>query len=214
MRKRLFLICILLLLIFIWNTSCKHVSRTPASRILETAQTGDILYFRNRRRPWHYLAVVPMTHIGVILRHGGRPYVLEMHQFKDAPPGYPDLDGPHVYPLEVRLKESLSGDGVWDLFYSRYRGTPVGPGVDLASWAFPPAYVPYNYSYIRDEILCHALLRIPRVNTSNKMHCANYAAWVLKKLGIVPEKARLDCVFPLDVRELAPYGPLEKIVVT
>jgi hypothetical protein len=44
------------------------------------------------------------------------------------------------------------------------------------------------------------------------MHCANYAAWVVKKLGIAPPKTRIDCMFPLDVRELAPYDPIEKIV--
>ncbi len=214
MRKAVLMVfgCLVLLILIIitWRASCQTLPRVSAPTLLETAQTGDLLYFRSRRRAWYYLAVVPMTHIGVILRHKGRPYVLEMHQFNDAPPGYPNLDGPHVYPLDVRLNEALYQDGDWDLFYSRYRGPPV-LNIDL-TWAFPPAYVPYNYSYIRNEITCHALLKIPRVNTSQKMHCANYAAWVVKKLGIVPPQARIDCVFPLDVRELGPYGQLEKVV--
>ena len=205
-RIYLFIVLILFLIVG-WVLKCQKVDTIPMSTLLQTARTGDLLYFRSRRRPWYYKAVVPMTHIGVIFRRNGHPYVLEMHQFKDAPPGYPDEDGPHIYPLKVRLDQSFA-NGPWDLFYSRYRGPPV---VTDISWAFSPAYVPYNYSYIKNEVVCHTLFRIPHVNTSTKMHCANYAGWVLKKLGILSPHVRIDCVFPLSVRELAAYDDLHRI---
>lgn len=201
-----------LFILLLWWLQCKKVARIKASTFLQTAQTGDLLYFRSRKRPWYFKAVAPMTHIGVVLRYGDRPFVLEMHQVNDAPPGYPNDDGPHVYPLEVRVTEALYQEGGdWDVFHSKYRGPPVAPTVDL-SWAFPPAYIPYNYSYIADELSCHAALKMRRVDTSQKMHCGNYAAWALKKLGILPSTTRIDCLFPLEVKNLAPYDPLLKIV--
>jgi hypothetical protein len=144
-----------------------------------------------------------MTHVGVIVRYGGRPFILEQHQFGDAPPGYPDEDGPHFYPLEVRLATKR-----WALYYAKYEGPPVT--TDL-SWATKPVYVPYNYSYIKNEAMCHALFKIPRVNTSQKMHCGNYAAWALKKMGVLSPKVRHDCLTPLVVKSLGPYADLQKI---
>ena len=82
-------------------------------------------------------------------------------------------------------------------------------------WAFPPAYVPYDYEYIRKEAMCHLNPLNNRVDVSQKMHCGNYAAWVLQKLGIIPPSARLDCVTPLDVLSRVPgmnvYAPLQRI---
>lgn len=186
---------------------CGPARRVSTAELLETARTGDLILFRNETRPWYYLAALPMTHIGVVIRYGGKPFILEMHQLDDAPPGYPNLDGPHVYPLEARIAESFNG-GPWRLFHAPYKGP--APTADVA-WAFPPEYIPYNYNYIKDELRCHALARIPRVSL-DKMHCANYASLVLKKLGIAPPDSRIDCVVPMDVLNFARYGALQRVV--
>jgi hypothetical protein len=200
-------ILIVVAVILAVRLACGPVRRVSTAKLLETARTGDLIMFRNTTHPWYYLAALPMTHIGVVIRYGGKPFVLEMHQFNDAPPGYPNLDGPHIYPLEVRIAESFNG-GQWRLFYAPYLGPASTADV---AWAFPPEYVPYKYDFIKDELRCHALARIPRVSTE-KMHCANYAAMVLKKLGVAPPDARIDCVAPMEVMQLASYGTLQRVV--
>lgn len=187
---------------------CQRFAGVSAASLLQTARTGDLLLFRNERRPWYYLAALPITHIGVVIRGpGGRPWVLEMHQVGDAPPGYdPKADGPHVYPLEARIAESLNG-GRWRLFHAPYLGPEV---VADTSWAFPPAYIPYNYNYIKDELRCHVLGRIPRISME-KMHCGNYAAHALQRLGIAPPEKRIDCIVPLDALKFGAYGAIQRV---
>lgn len=189
---------ILFLTVLWWYTTCRPVQTVSGSEILRRAKTGDVVLFRSVSRPWYYVAIAPMTHVGVVIVRAGVPYILEMHQYKDAPPGYPDVDGPRLYPLSVRIQEATQGKGRWTLFYAALqRRLPVNRDV---SWAFPPAYIPYDYEYLRKELVCHMgglRSRVPSVPV--KMHCGNYAAWVLRTLGISDPETRIDCLGPLDV---------------
>ena len=207
MRVAKMIMALVIIVTTLYALRCRRFAGVSAASLMQTARTGDLLLFRNERRPWYYLAALPVTHIGVIIRMGGRPWVLEMHQVGDAPPGYdPKADGPHVYPLEARIAESMN-DGRWHLFHAPY----LGPAVTAdTSWAFPPSYVPYNYNYITDELRCHALGRLPRISMAT-MHCGNYAAWTLQRLGIAPSEKRIDCIVPLDVLKMARYGAIQRV---
>lgn len=209
------ILCLAVLMALLWYIfGCRPLPTISADAVLAHAKTGDVIFFRNIHKPWYYLTAVPMTHLGVVLVPPGSstPYILEMHQFRDAPTGYPDVDGPRVYPLEARLREATKPDRRWDLFYAPLR-KPLShaPGMQ---WAFPaPAYVPYDYDYIRHEAACHFVPFHGRVDVvPGKMHCANYAAMVLRRLGIADPATRIDCITPMDVtvRGVAPrtYGKL------
>ncbi len=208
MRVTKMITALAIIVVILYVLRCRRFAGVSSAELLRTARTGDLVLFRNERRPWYYLAALPITHIGVVIRRGGQPWVLEMHQVGDAPPGYDaKADGPHVYPLEARIAESLNG-GRWRLFHAPYLGPEVT--ADTA-WAFPPAYVPYNYAYIKDELRCHALGRIPRISMDT-MHCGHYAAWALQRLGIAPADRRIDCIVPLDALKFGSYGKIQRVV--
>lgn len=196
-----------------WNPSppLRYASSVTTEHILAHAKTGDILYFRSQRRPFIYLLAVPLTHIGIIVVHEGRKYVIEMHQKGDAPPGYnPKADGPHTYPLKSRLNEFKGPNPRWLLYWCP---TLTQPREADVSWAFPPRYIPYNYDYQKQELVCRMFpwTRPERGEIMDSMHCANYAVYVLKKLGIVPATASMDCKTPPEVRNLGKFGPILKI---
>jgi hypothetical protein len=220
MKSRVLLLTIIVFaLVTVWRlTSWRLATTVSAKDVLAHATTGDVVLFRSNRRPWWYLAVVPMTHVGVVIKPPGSatPYILEMHQLGDGPDGFPNVDGPRVYPLEARLRDAARPNRRWELFYAPLqKPLPHAPGLE---WAFPtPPYIPYDYDYVRHEAVCHFVPFRRRVDTvPEKMHCANYAASVLRRFGIADPTTPIDCITPVDVigRGVPPgtYGPVAAIV--
>jgi len=171
-------------------------SLTPA-QVLATCDTGDLLFFTNKKAATWFKAANPITHISVIVRDAsGRPLSVETHADVDGPPNY-EGDGINAYPLEVRLAQN----GITtDLHLVKMTGPRVADNLADALLASLPslrAQYMYRYTYIRDEVMCRATFG--GYDVSKEMHCANFASLVLQKLGIAHLGQRLDCVRPLDV---------------
>lgn len=160
-------------------------SSVSAEDVMRSARTGDVLLYRSRTASRSFLVLNPYTHVSTIVRHKGRAFSVEIHAAGDGPTGL-EGEGVYAYPLEQRL--ATNGQRT-DLFLVRRQG----PDIDASSLALP--VVPYNTSYVRDEATCHFLGISPDI--SKKMHCANFASFVLRELGIA--RAAASCVRPIDV---------------
>ena len=190
---------------------CAVMSKTelPASAdwistadVMRTARTGDILLFRSKKASRFFLTLNPYTHISTIVRRpDGAAYSVEIHADGDGPMGS-EPQGSYAYPLQHRLRSTgLSTDA----FLVRRRGPQIDAAVasDVVDAALA-LDVRYNTAYIRDEALCH-FLGISLNDTAAKMHCANFASWVLTRAGIATGAAA--CIRPIDVVSTLPLVP-------
>ena len=206
----------------LWPACDSRLPRASAAEVLRRARTGDLVYFRNFRTSGLYLWPVPLTHVGVVVVHAdGTPHVVEMHQVGDAPRGYDAAaDGPHTYPLASRLRDAERADARWMLYWCPLTGPAPAAAADADAGAafFPdPPYVAYNYAYWQDEIACHLrslwpVRRRRRQQEMERMHCGNYAVYVLRRLGVLPAETPLDCVLPSSIMAMSGrHGVLHRI---
>ena len=170
-----------------------------AQQVMESGNSGDLLFFVSKTAsPW-YLLVNPITHISVIVRDkSGKPLSVETHAAEDAPPNFAG-DGIHAYPLEARLSQRDMSTG-WDMYLVRMNGPRVSAERSSELLSALPALrkqYAYKYTFKGDELRCRATFG--RDNVSKTMHCANFASLVLQKLGVARPDQRIDCTRPLDV---------------
>ncbi len=181
-------------------TSFPDLPTTPAmtrAQVLALCDTGDLLFFVNKKAKNWFLAANPVTHLSVIVRNSsGQPLSIETHAAEDGPPGT-DRDGINAYPLEVRLAQ----DGVnTELHLVKMTGPRVVEWkIDelLASLPALREKFAYKYTYIHDEVTCR--VTFGKNDISQNMHCANFASLILQKLGIARLDQRTDCIRPVDV---------------
>jgi hypothetical protein len=167
------------------------------AEVLAQCDTGDLLFFIYKKAPKWFLSASPITHLSVIVRDSsGRPLSVETHAANGGPDGT-TRDGINAWPLEGRLVQ----DGVSrDLFLVKM----IGPRVEeykidnlLASLPALREKIKYNYKYVQDEVTCR--MTFGKSDISRSMHCANFASYVLQKLGIARLDQRTDCIRPVDV---------------
>jgi len=183
----------------VYATMIMHVPELPrgpavsAREVLDTARTGDILLFRSKTAGKSLLLVNPYTHIATVVRNSsGEAYAVEIHAAGDGPTGK-EPEGVHAYPLLERVRYN----GVkTDLFLVRLNHT-CAPAVSDALLDSLPLDMRYNTDYIKDEVKCHFAFTSPDITA--RMHCANFASYMLQALGIANAEQCIQCTRPIDV---------------
>lgn len=185
------------------------------SDVMASAQTGDVVLFVSKTAGSGYLLLNPYTHVGVIVRSStGTPYLIETHATGDGPQRT-EPPGVHAYTLEYRLQHREGRH----VFIVPVQGKVLQQDADdtlrrISTWKNT---FKYNESFVRDEFVCHFTGIMPK-HIANRMHCGNFAAFVLRHLGIGAAHARVECIRPIDVVSSMPlnegyaYTSIQRII--
>lgn len=166
-------------------------SAVPLDVVARTAQTGDLILFRANEGNVLVRLYTPFTHVGMVVDHGGKTYVLETHRRGDVNPS--DIfGGVKMYDLAERVSRY---DG--RVFYARLK-RPLTDGQRLAMLDLAYMYrnVPYHEAYVRHYI-SHCILGISPGKTDETMFCSEFIGILFRHVGMYD--GNTQCLAPLDV---------------
>ena len=170
----------------------------PIDVVAKSARTGDLLLFQSAENIVRLYT--PFTHIGMVVYHGGRTYVVETHQQGDVLPT--DAGGVHMYDLAERVSRY---DG--RVCYTRLK-RPLTDGQGLAIHGLVYRYrdVPFYSSYIRHYVT-HCILGVDREKTDRSIFCSEFIGLLFKHIGMYDGETQ--CLVPMDVIK---FGHHERLV--
>lgn len=186
------------------KTKLAEAPRIQLEKYLHDARSGDLLMFRHASTDLARDLASPFSHVGVVVRHPMTSvvHVLETHAAGDtAALGIP-TGGVHLHDLRDRVV-AYEGD-VW-VYSLNKEPAPNKVSRVLADSAL--FRVPFDANYMWSWLTCAP---------SDAMFCAQFAALVLARFGVVREE-HSTCLTPLDVLHLPKhggffYGRVQKIV--
>lgn len=167
------------------------------------ARTGDLLMFRHSSTDSAHDLASPFSHVGVVVRHPitSVVHVLETHGAGDAAAIGIPTGGVHLHDLRDRVLAYAGRVWVYSL-----NGEPHPRDVSRVLADTNLFRVPFDSNYKWSWLTCAP---------SDAMFCAQFAATVLARFGVVREE-HSTCLTPLDVLHLPvrpgfAYGAARKI---
>jgi hypothetical protein len=165
-----------------------HVS---FERVLSHCLTGDIILFRYHTTNTAHTLVTPFSHIALVLRVDGVPFLLESHQKGDTKHMNVTTGGVHVYSMEGRIS-MYQGDVFYMPLSRQFRNpkqcakranTILNRIKDYYEIPFVENYISY---FVKNLVK-------PPDPKMNGMFCSEFLCSVFKDMKFVPQ--RIDCRF-------------------